>query len=119
MTAEYSFDNLRTPESAEEFFTAQMRWKFIESEMAEIVFDVFGCPDDNDYWFFTDVSFDDYDYSFELHRVELHWSPKEEQLKKMFDFGFKKCWINYVDGTEMFCHKFADEIIIGDRKQKV
>jgi hypothetical protein len=46
------------------------------------------------------ISFDQYDASFELHGcpVELRWAP--EVLPLIWAEGFKRCWINHIDGTE-------------------
>lgn len=109
------------PENAEEFFDHQMAWGMIESNMEELLMEWFDCPDEDDYYFFEgDFRFDWYDYSFEFTDVDPEWEPTKEQLQKAVDFGFRRCWFNYTDGTELHCYFDKDDgIQIGKRKKRV
>lgn len=108
-----------TPKNADDFFEKMQEWYFVESEMDEFIFETLNCPDENDYWFFDDISYDYYDYSFELLKVDPSWEPDEEGLKKVFEFGFFRCWINYTDGSEIYCYYSKEkELHIGKRKYK-
>jgi len=115
----YRVKTINIPETAQEFFNKKMEMNFIESHIDEMIFEIFGCPDEDGYYFFEDIRYDYYDESFEILGVENDWTPDESQLKKLFDFGFSRCWINYTDDTERYCVRFGvDDAHVGVRKKK-
>lgn len=47
-----------------------------------------------------DLTWDDYDRSFELTAVKVGKDFTDEQLAAFADLGFLRCWLNYSDDTE-------------------
>lgn len=64
-------------------------------------------PNEPTEWPLEGWTFDHYDYSFELTDVNVGWEPTEQQLKKCWELGFARCWVNYNDGTEQYYYKQA------------
>lgn len=55
-------------------------------------------PDQPDTWPFHDISYDPYDYSFELSGATIGWVPPD--LSAFWALGFDRCWIRYENGME-------------------
>jgi len=53
-------------------------------------------------WPFPDWAYDYYDKSFEFKDVEIGWRPTFKQLEKCWQLGFDRCWICYIDNTELY-----------------
>ena len=77
----------------------------LEHELTDLLFKIFGQEEQtlhNRPWTIGDITYDSYDYSFELMRVDPNWEPTGEQLKHAWELGFSRCWINYTDDTERY-----------------
>jgi hypothetical protein len=85
---------LMEPNCTHEFFN-KLRWIHVfESQFEEFLDKLCGrLPGE-------DITYDDYDFSFELKSVPLDFEFTEEQLQEIWRLGFEKCWICYWDGTE-------------------
>jgi hypothetical protein len=66
----------------------------------------------------SDITFDEYDLSFELMDVPPGFRANKAQCIKLFEMGFHKFWFNHTDGTEtcyyhsiIACPKFSRKIV--------
>lgn len=49
-----------------------------------------------------DLGWDYYDLSIELHNMPVGWKIPTEIVKTLFDEGFRRMWVNYEDGSEIY-----------------
>lgn len=87
---------------ADNLFTAMINHSRCEWETDKALLESFDIDPFSGDWPFTDIWYDDYDYSFEFGGVDPAWTPTEDQLKKALALGFNWCWFNYTDGTDRY-----------------
>jgi len=80
---------------ADDFFDAQMKSAVLESDLLEQLSPLF-----SDEWLDTLTS-DYYDYSIEF-KTEQDAVLSQEQIDKLRNLGFQRCWLNYPDKTDKF-----------------
>lgn len=49
-----------------------------------------------------DITWDYYDRSIEFHGVINNFQLDTVRLKLLWAYGFERCWINYIDGTQTY-----------------
>lgn len=101
---------METKTQADKLFDSYLKFQHIEEDTFDEILKCLDIdPDEPNDWPFNDFSHDQYDYSFELDRVELEWEPTQEQIERCWELGFHRCWLNYVDGTEKYYYKKSNE----------
>ncbi len=88
---------------ADEYFNAVIAKSKALDKIVDAIVTACGFdPNDSDPWPFNDITFDWYDYSFELKAARVGWKPTDEQWIEVFRLGFSRCWICYVDDSELY-----------------
>lgn len=102
---------------AERLFSAMMAHSVAEQEAVDALLSAVGVdPEDPNNWPLSDITFDDYDGSFEFKGIRGDWVPTVEQLAACFALGFSRCWLCYADDTEVYAWETKDHgVSIGAR----
>jgi hypothetical protein len=80
-------------------------FKSLKDKVCDALISVFGIDPDGDLPF-DDITFDEYDSSFEFKQCNMDFNPSEDLVQKSLDLGFYCCWLCYIDGTEKsYCNK--------------
>lgn len=88
---------------AEDYFAADHNARVKEEWLVDALLTACDIgPQHPDDWPLDDITFDDYDYSFEFRGVAPGWAPTSEQMMACFALGFARCWICYTDGMERY-----------------
>jgi hypothetical protein len=95
---------------AERFFDALGAYTALEIQIEEAILTALGIVYEGKTteeirairWPFKRITYDDYDYSFELKDTRDDWQPTEEQQKALFAIGFCRFWVCYIDGGERY-----------------
>jgi hypothetical protein len=81
---------------AGEMWDAEMAFERLKSDMDDALMIACGLnPTDYGNWPFSEITYDDYDCSFEFKGVNGDWCPTEAQLAACWALGFSRCWICY------------------------
>lgn len=83
------------------FFDANDAARDAQHDLDGALFASIGVADGSDAPF-DDITYDDYDSSFEFKNVAVGWAPTTEMLSAWWALGFGRCWLCYVDGTEKY-----------------
>ena len=61
--------------------------------------------EDQDICMFDDITTDSYDNSLELKGVRDNTEIKQELIDTVFEMGFDRFWVNFIDGSEKYFYK--------------
>jgi hypothetical protein len=104
---------------ARELYDALHVAERLRGQMYETLIVIAGANIDNpETWPCGDVSYDDYDGSFEFHDTRDDFLPTSAMVKVWRALGFDRCWINYPDATEIYCDFHVPIWNVGKRKLK-
>ena len=56
-------------------------------------------------WEWEEETFDYYDASVEFKQCTNGAELSTAQLQKLWEYGFKRCWVNRIDGSERYYRK--------------
>ena len=97
------------------YFEAHIKTMALQCQLEDSVLEASGCdPEDLDTWPCQDVTFDDYDASFELKGTTLGWEPTKAALRAWRKLGFLRCWICYTDDFETY-YCLGEEVLGVDK----
>lgn len=88
--------------NANDLFNAKLRYNILEDVIIHAILEATGIEDDVDSWPCDDFTFDDYDSSFEFKNTKLGWMPDSKAKDIWKSLGFKRCWVCYTDGSEVY-----------------
>ena len=78
---------------AQQMFDSQVQTRILECQVEDEIIQILGKRvDDPDEWGFAEITFDDYDSSFELKSCRQEFHLTDEQRKQFKDLGFAQCW---------------------------
>lgn len=88
---------------AQDLFDARSTADVLEDRMVDALLEACGInPREPKSWPLGDVTFDDYDGSFEFKAVEEGWVPTPEQVRACLALGFSRFWVNYKNSAERY-----------------
>ena len=89
--------------TAQELFEAYYRYIKLELTMVDILLEIANIDlDEPEAWPLEDVTFDNYDTSFEFKQVTPGWKLSKTMRKAYKKLGFLRCWLCYTDKTEKY-----------------
>lgn len=94
---------------ADELFRARRQLEIIECNLFDLIVERLGDV-------VEDTSYDPGDESIELHEVQNTVRLTPEQLDGFWKLGFKRLWLNHLDGWETYYYQGGPTE--GHRKQK-
>jgi len=103
---------------ADDLFETDQKSNMLDDKLWDIVLEAIGrcihcCP-------FENITYDWYDYSFELKGSTNSLSFSEEAQKKFWEIGFNQAWICHKDGDETFYnHKMIGKMPKRSKKQPI
>ena len=86
------------------FAEAAFTFESAQSDFEETLIEL-GCGE------FSRIIWDSYDCSVELVGVSPGYVINNEALTYIFDQGFQRMWLNYTDGSEVYCHKGGKPVL--------
>jgi hypothetical protein len=99
-----------TNTKASELFEALTRVGLLREKITDDILAAAGVDTEQpETWPVQDFTFDRYDESFEMLGVNNEWQPSEEAKHAWGKMGFRRCWLNYYDGTEKYIRLRDDD----------
>jgi hypothetical protein len=81
--------------NTKEFFAISDQYQTAKETMSDIIAGICGFE-----WVTNDITFDSYDFSFELMGVRNDFRLTVDQCVQLRDIGFDKLWLNHIDKTQ-------------------
>ena len=95
--------DMKTDTIADKLFKYEQEYLIVREAITDDILKIFKfTSDDADIWPIDDIWFDCHDKSIEFSITEELWEPTQNQLNKIFELGFHRCWFNYPGGYERY-----------------